>query len=177
MTMLRRLLTGFRRREDGSATVEFAILFMPFMVLLASTYEIGMANVRHVMLERGTDLAVRQIRLNTGAAPTKDEIRLMVCNGAGIIPDCMNVLEIELQSIDKATWTMPPVQASCVDRNEAIQPVVKYTNGQQNEMMMIRFCAVIDPMFPSFGLGYTMPKDASGGYRLVSMTAFVNEPT
>jgi len=72
---------------------------------------------------------------------------------------------------------MPPRQASCIDRNETIQPVVKYENGLQNEMMMIRFCAVIDPLFPSFGLGYTMPKDASGGYRLVSMTAFVNEPT
>lgn len=176
MTTLRRLLDRFRRRDDGSATIEFSILFMPFMLILASTYEIGMANVRHVMLERGTDIAVRQIRLNTGAPPSKDDIRKMVCNAAGIIPDCMNVLEIELQSVDKATWSMPPVSASCVDRDEVVQPVVKYENGQQNEMMMVRFCAVIDPLFPSFGLGYTMPKDASGGYRLVSMTAFVNEP-
>lgn len=177
MTMLARLINRFRRREDGSATIEFVILFMPFMILLASTYEIGMANIRHVMLERGTDLAVREIRLNTGTAPTKEEIRTMVCNGAGIIPDCLNVLEIELQPVDKATWAMPPREASCVDRDEEIQPVVKYENGQQNEMMIIRFCAVVDPMFPSFGLGYTMPKDPTGGYRLVSMTAFVNEPT
>ncbi len=177
MKMLSRLLNRFRRREDGTASIEFVILFTPFMLLLASTYEIGMANVRHVMLERGTDIAVRQIRLNTGTPPTKEQIRTMVCNAAGIIPDCLNVLEIELQSVDKATWAMPPRQASCVDRTEPIQPVVKYENGLQNEMMMIRFCAVIDPMFPSFGLGYTMPKDASGGYRLVSMTAFVNEPT
>ena len=177
MTRIRRLSRRFRRREDGTASIEFVILFMPFMLLLSSTYEIGMANVRHVMLERGTDLAVRQIRLNTGAPPSKEDIRRMVCNGAGIIPDCLNVLEIELQSVDKATWAMPPREASCIDRDEAIQPVVKYENGLQNEMMMIRFCAVIDPLFPSFGLGYTMPKDASGGYRLVSMTAFVNEPT
>ncbi|MDJ1007960.1 MAG: TadE/TadG family type IV pilus assembly protein [Paracoccaceae bacterium] len=177
MKTLRRILNRFRRREDGAATVEFVILFMPFMLLLVSTYEIGMANVRHVMLERGTDLAVRQIRLNTGAAPTKEQIRTMVCNAAGIIPDCVNVLEVELQSVDKATWSMPPREAKCVDRTEPIQPVVKYENGLQNEMMMIRFCAVVDPMFPSFGLGYTMPKDESGGYRLVSVTAFVNEPT
>lgn len=174
--MLKRLISKFRR-EDGTATVEFAILFMPFMLLLASTYEIGMANVRHVMLERGTDLAVRQIRLNTGAAPSKEDVRRMVCNGAGIIPDCLEVMEIELRTIDMDTWDMPPRQAECIDRDEEIQPVVQYENGLQNEMMFMRFCIVIDPMFPSFGLGYGMPKDASGGYRLVSMTAFVNEPT
>jgi len=177
MIKLLRLLKRFRRREDGFATVEFVILFMPFMVILVSTYEIGMANVRHVMLERGTDLAVRQIRLNTGSAPTKEEIRTMVCNGAAIIPDCLNVLEIELQSVSKDTYDMPPREASCVDRDEEIQPIVKYENGQQDELMIIRLCAVIDPMFPSFGLGYTMPKDDTGGYRLVTMSAFVNEPT
>lgn len=174
--MLKRLLSLFRR-EDGTASVEFAILFMPFMVILASTYEIGMANIRHVMLERGTDIAVRQIRLNTGSAPTKEDIRKMVCNGAGIIPDCLNVLEIELRSIDMDTWAMPPVQANCIDRDAPIQPVVEYENGLQNEMMFMRFCVVIDPMFPTFGLGVGMPKDDTGGYRLVSMTAFVNEPT
>ncbi|MEL7106795.1 MAG: pilus assembly protein [Pseudomonadota bacterium] len=174
--MLKNLISKFRR-EDGTATIEFAILFMPFMLLLASSYEIGMANVRHVMLERGTDLAVRQIRLNTGAAPTKEQVRKMVCNGAGIIPDCLEVLEIELVTIDMDTWDMPPVKAECIERDADIQPVTQYANGLQNEMMFMRFCAVIDPLFPSFGLGYGMPKDTSGGYRLVSMTAFVNEPT
>lgn len=176
MTSLRRLFSRFRRAQDGAATVEFVLIFPVFMLILASTYEIGMANVRHVMLERGTDIAVRQIRLNTGAPPTKDQVRRMVCNVAGIIPDCMNALEIELRRVDKTTWNMPPRQASCVDRDETIQPVVAYENGLQNEMMMMRFCAVVDPMFPSYGLGYTMPKDPTGGYRLVSITAFVNEP-
>lgn len=174
--MLRRLFSKFRR-EDGTATVEFAILFMPFMLILVSAYEIGMANVRHVMLERGTDIAVREIRLNTGAPPDKEEIRKMVCNSAGIIPDCLEVMEIELRTIDMDTWVMPPAQAECIERNEEIQPVVEYENGLQNEMMFMRFCIVVDPMFPTFGLGAGMPKDESGGYRLVSMTAFVNEPT
>lgn len=173
--MLKRLFLNFRR-EDGTATIEFAILFMPFMILLASTYEIGMANVRHVMLERGTDLAVREIRLSTGAAPTKEDVRKMVCNGAGIIPMCMDVMEIELHTVNMDTWEMPPVKAECIERDEEIQPITQYENGQQNEMMFMRFCIVVDPLLPSFGLGYGMPKDASGGYRLVSMTAFVNEP-
>ncbi|MEL7025798.1 MAG: TadE/TadG family type IV pilus assembly protein [Pseudomonadota bacterium] len=181
MTLLRRLINRFRR-EDGTATVEFAILFMPFMILLASSYEIGMANVRHVMLERGTDLAVRQIRLNTGSAPSKEQLRKMVCNNAGIIPDCMNVLEIDLRAVDKSTYAMPPNKSECLDRNEenpteVINPLVRYQNGVQDELMIIRFCAVIDPLFPTFGLGYSMPKDNSGGYRLFSTTAFVNEPT
>ena len=42
--------------------------------------------------------------------------------------------------------------------------------------MLVRACAVFDPYFPTSAWGLQLPLDASGGYQLVAMSAFVNEP-
>ena len=49
--------------------------------------------------------------------------------------------------------------------------------GQQNDVMLVRVCVVQDAMFPTSGIGLGLPKDAQGGYGLVSVTAFVTEPS
>ena len=97
---LAKILRLFRRSEEGSATVEFVLVFPMFMVLFTSAFEAGLMMTRHVMLERGLDMAVREVRLNTGAAPSPDQFKEMICEGAGIIPDCMNNLKLEMRPID-----------------------------------------------------------------------------
>ena len=176
MSPLSRLTRRFLRREDGTATVEFVIVFPIIMVIFASAYEIGLANVRNVMLERATDLTVRELRLNTGAPPTYAQVKQMICGAALIIPDCENSLKLELRPVSTASWNWPPVEADCMDRAANINPLREWSNGQQNELMMVRACATFDPMMPAFGLGAVMPKDNTGGYRLVAMSGFVNEP-
>ncbi len=42
--------------------------------------------------------------------------------------------------------------------------------------MLIRACAKFDPIVPTTGLGFRLPKDNTGAYALISSTAFVNEP-
>ncbi len=48
--------------------------------------------------------------------------------------------------------------------------------GTSNEMMLIRACVMLDPIFPTTGMGFHLPMDGTGAYALVSSTAFVNEP-
>ena len=43
--------------------------------------------------------------------------------------------------------------------------------------MIVRACAVFEPLFPTTGLGLRMPRVNSSDYAIVSMSAFVNEPT
>jgi hypothetical protein len=43
-------------------------------------------------------------------------------------------------------------------------------------MMLIRACAKFDPLFPTSGLGFQLPRDNTGAYALIAATAFVNEP-
>jgi len=45
-------------------------------------------------------------------------------------------------------------------------------------MMLITACAVFKPMVPTTGLGLKLPRVNGGDdYAVVSMSAFVNEPT
>ncbi|MDP5347430.1 MAG: pilus assembly protein, partial [Paracoccaceae bacterium] len=94
---LGRLADALRRlasREDGTATLEFAILFPAFIVILVSSVELGFITMRHTLLDRAVDLTVRDIRLGTGSAPQYEQIRDTICDRAGAIPDCKDNVKI-----------------------------------------------------------------------------------
>jgi hypothetical protein len=113
------------------------------------------------------------------ASPTHAKVKSEICRFAMIIAHCENVLKIELREVDTATWDMPLQGNRCVDRREEINEEADeadFTPGQRNRLMMVRACAVFDPMFPAAGLGAQLPRDASGGYRLIATSGFVNEP-
>lgn len=173
---LRRRLRRFLGREDGNSTIEFVIIFPIFMGLFIATFESGMVMVRQVMLDRGTDLAVRAMRLGSWANPNHEDLKKHICNLSGILPDCLDSLMIELRPIDTATYTPAAGQATCVDTTPgAIQPVVQPDYGAQNELMLVRVCAMMKPIIPTTGLGLTLHKQGEY-YALTSTSAFVNEP-
>ena len=162
-------------REDGSSTIEFVILFPAFMSIFLMTVETGALMTRGVMLDRALDISMRELRLGTLSPMTVDALKTSICKHSVIIPNCENVLMLELTPISKATW-MPPTSFTCVDRSANVQPVLAFTPGSKNEMMMVRACAVFDPFFPTSGLAAQMKLDKTGGYALVAMSAYVNEP-
>lgn len=169
-------LTRFRRREEGNSTIEFVILFPIFIIIFMSCFEMGMLMTRQVMLERALDLSVRDLRLGNWKPPTHDELKRTVCNRAGIIPDCMNSMLIELQPVSKSSWTPLPKQATCNDRSAPIQPVTTFNGGAENEMMIVRACAIMKPWFVATSLGLRLPLVDGENYAIVSSSAFVNEP-
>lgn len=173
---LRRFVRRKAREEDGNSTIEFVILFPVFMIIFSSAFEAGLLMVRQVMLDRATDIAVRGLRLGTWQPPEHDDLKRNVCNLAGILPDCMNNMMIELRPVSMVTWTPLPPNATCVDKENEIQPVVDFTGGIQNEMMLVRVCALAKPLFPATGLGLQLPRVDAEHYALVSTSAFVNEP-
>ena len=107
MRKLVKIIRSFRRDEDGAATIEFVILFPAFIAILISSYESGLMMVRNVMLERGVDLAVREMRLGQPVPPTFDQLKNIICDNAVIVNDCFNKIQLELQPIDTATWALP----------------------------------------------------------------------
>lgn len=174
---VKRLFRRFRRGEKGNVTIEFVIIFPAFIVLFLSAFEAGILMTRWVMLERALDLSVRGLRLGAWSPPTHQELKDQICTDAAIIPDCDNSLLLELRPVSTETWQPLGTQATCIDRDSEIEPVVAFSGGNDNEMMLVRACAVFDPVFPSTGLGLRLPKDATGAYALISSSAFVNEPS
>ncbi len=129
------------------------------------------------MMERAVDVTVREIRLAGGSNIEHDDVRLSICANTIAIPDCLEVTKIELTRVDRDTWTANVEDTpDCRDRLDEIKPPKNFQNGQQNDLMLIRVCAVVDPIFPTFGVGRSIPKDDSGGYMILASSAFVNEP-
>jgi Flp pilus assembly protein TadG len=163
------------RDQRGSASVEFVILLPLYLSIFASAYELGSHMTKQVMLDRATDLVVRDLRLGNFTNPDQDLLRDEICARTQLIDQCTANLLIEMTPVPTTTWEVLPNQTTCVDKAEEIEPVVAFNGGSSNDMMLIRVCAMVEPMFPTTGVGLRLPKVA-GHYAIVATSAFVNEP-
>ena len=176
MKQLIQNIRRFGRDEDGNATVEFAVLFPFFIFMFCAAVELGMITFRHSMLERGLDLAVRDVRLTTGANFQHDDIKDMTCEYAGFLPDCDSQLHLEMQPLDMRNFSAPSRDARCMDITQVANPIRQFSNGQQNQLMVLRACYVFSPVFPLTGLGRHLDWDGSGNAWMIATSAFVQEP-
>lgn len=177
--MIRRMLKkmgAFRKSEEGAATIEFIFMLPLTFVLFTNSYEAGMLSTRHVMLERGLDLAVREVRIGILPNPTHETLTTRICEVARIIPECSKNLRLEMVSADPRNFTPPNANVACVNREDTGTPVLNFNTGLNNELMILRACALFDPMIPTNGLGKQIPKESGGAYALVATSAYVMEP-
>ena len=75
--------------EDGSALLmEFLVMVPLLFGLLIMSVELSFYAMRHMYLDRGLDMTVRHIRLNTNTAMTPAQITDMISQRAGFPQDC-----------------------------------------------------------------------------------------
>ncbi|MEL7274563.1 MAG: TadE/TadG family type IV pilus assembly protein [Pseudomonadota bacterium] len=96
----RSLLSRFRRDEDGVAAVEFAIVALPFFMILMFIFELGLSYFANKVLTLSTDAVARQIRIGdlvVKSGPTESDtedakkaFRDRLCDNFGmdILFDC-----------------------------------------------------------------------------------------
>jgi len=179
MQVLNKLRSGwkaFAKEEDGNMTVDFAITIPTAFLFASATFEGGMVGLRDMMLEHAVDVVVRDVR--TGRIPTPTHATLMVeiCNAALIVPDCLNQLKLEMVRSNPRAFTAMSQNPDCIDRTDEGDPVINFTSGGNNELMILRACALFDPIFPTATLGAAIPKKSEGAYALVATSTFVVEP-
>ena len=175
--VIKSAISRLRKREDGNATIEFVMFFPMLVMILLSTVEVGILNIRNVMLEHAVDRTVRDLRLGKIKNPSQAKLRDLICSRSAVIPNCQNKLLIELRPIDTVTWAPLGSDVMCKNRDGEINPALKLKPGASHEMVLIRVCAVFKPVFPSTKLGIRLARDELGGYALVASSAYVNEPT
>ncbi|MDF3413138.1 pilus assembly protein [Sulfitobacter sp. M57] len=174
---IRKLLRRFRRDEDGSAmVVEFA-LFVPLLFgVFLMAVEMGIYSMRQMYLDRGLDIAVRYIRLNTHRTFTHDDIKQMICANTGWLENCDETLRLEMTSVDPRAFARFDAEVDCVDTSLPVKPVRGFTLGDSNQVMMLRACVRFNPVYPTSGLGHEFEKDGTGRAKMVATAAFVQEP-
>lgn len=178
-SLLHRVLPRFFRRvrrEDGTATIEFVFVVPIIMTIFMASIEAGFYMAKHVMMERGLDMVMRELRLGNLGMVDHNSLRTLICQATPILANCENILKVEMRPISTATFNMPTAPATCINRGEAVEPLTDFTPGGSHEIMIVRICAVQDPIFPSTGIGLQLRADAQGGYQMVASSVFVNEP-
>lgn len=169
-------IARMRGEETGSASVEFALMFPVFFMFMVFSIELGMITLRHALLERALDLTVRAVRLTTGEEWKHDDIKNGLCQVSLLGSACLTDLKLEMKKTDIRNFNGLDPVADCTDRSETAAPVYKFTNGDSNDLMLIRACLKYDPLFPQAVFGKVINKDSNGQGMIVSVSAFVQEP-
>ena len=102
---LRKTLRRFRRKEDGHMVIEFALAVPLMFTLFMTSVELGIYSVRQGFLDRGLDMAVRNVRLNTGANYSHGDIKTMVCEFSGFLDDCDSALKLEMMPVSARSFS------------------------------------------------------------------------
>lgn len=172
-------LRRFVADDGGNATLEFVVLipFLTFFMLALG--EIGVFMTRHVNLDRSLDLAMRDVRLGDQSALSPDGLRTRICDQAFLVADCSDTLMIELTSLGASgafAPTTPTGGVTCRNRTMPIQPVLQFDASGPGEIVIVRACVVVDPMFPATGFMALLPASFGGGYAVLAESAVVTEP-
>lgn len=177
-SVLLKHIVRFLRREDATATMEFVILFPIIMILFIASFETSMIMTRQVMMERTLDQAVRILRLAQGLTISPNDIRDAICDNTAMLPNCTELLTVDLQRVDRATYAMPGDNDICATRGEetVAHPSNTFNVGVDNDIMLVRVCLIIDRLVPFSGYGLNLTRDDSGSMHMTAASIFVNEP-
>ena len=179
--MFKCLRKWFRTNDSGSASVEFVVLFPFFMATVFAGIEGGWMMTRFMMVERGVDVAMREVRLGVLKNPSYETLRDRICDVVTVVDNCNQnlVLTTEIVRADETVSTEP---APCFDRTASqdelddFNPADGHNTGSSSQIVVIKICAIVDPLLRNYGLSNLLTLDDSGGFPIRTKTAFLNEP-
>jgi Flp pilus assembly protein TadG len=166
----------FASDSSGTTAIEFAILAPMFVALMFTTFEVGWLVTKSTLLDRALDIAIRDIRVGDAAAAKSQKALISaICDNLYVVTDCASSLTVEMTRIMTKN-DFPATDATCVDRDAGLSPIVSFTPGSRAEIMFVRACLVSDALTPYIGIAFHFVKDSKNGYSIVASSAFMNEP-
>lgn len=168
-----RLAQQLVRDRRGSAAVEFALVSMPFFVLLFMVLEIGLAFLINSMLETAISDSGRMIRTGRAEAQNFDATRFKgeVCGRMNVFSaDCANRATVDVRTIVRFD-ALPPEPAVV---NGELQAQSCYNGGTAGSLILVRIWYK-QPMFAPF-MTQGVLRLGPTSVMLKSATAFRNEP-
>jgi len=175
--MKRRILSDLWRAEDGSATVEFVIIFPLIFAMFLTSTDFSIMMLRQIYLDRALDIAVREVRLGNVPANGFDGFREAICQNTILTPTCVETITVEMRPISAAEFATLDPNVQCVNRKEEFHPMLDFNpGGGGQELMLIRTCTVSNPFIVLNGWIFGAPRGPDDDFMSVSVAVFVNEP-
>ncbi len=156
----------------GAVAVEFAIVSIPFFLLLFAILEMALMFFVGQILDTATVSASRLIRTGEAKAQSlsQDMFKTKVCDGMVNLVDCQTRLYVDVQSYSSFASYAP---TSPLDEDGNIT-TTKYTNGNKNEIIVVRSFYAWPVLFNM--LARTSTRLANGDQLLGAVVAFQTEP-
>ncbi len=174
-TRLIAFASRFRADKRGVTAIEFAMVSMPFLMLLFGTIAVGLFFFTTFSLENAVEKASRQIRTGQAqlAGKTTSQFKLDVCSNAPAFVDCTNNLRVNVASFSSFGTIATP---SCTDTSGALIPDPPDENvpGAAGDVVLVTVCYEweLAKMIPFLELG----KMGNGSALIQASTTFRTEP-
>jgi Flp pilus assembly protein TadG len=167
------LLSRFRRARNGGAAVEFALIAVPFFMMLYAVFDIALIFFASTTLENGIAAAARQIRTGQAQASnmTQVQFRTLVCSQISMLLACDARLGLDVRKYSGFNAAKTPPAA--LDSNGNLNANFTYDPGNSGDVIVVRAYYVWPVLMPTDTAFVNM----AGGKRLLQASiAFRNEP-
>jgi Flp pilus assembly protein TadG len=172
-----RVAAQFWRNKRAATAVEFALIAMPFVMLLIGIVEVALVFMVATALESATDVAARQIRIGTlqsqSTAATAASFKTTVCNNmVWLSSTCASNLEVDVRTFTQfQSVALPnPISSGALLPQSQLQ----FSLGGPGSIVLVRTYLPWPLIAP---LLIEMAAQTSGGQIIVtSTTTFRNEP-
>jgi Flp pilus assembly protein TadG len=166
-------LRRFAREEKGATVIEFAMVALPFFLLLFAIFDISFIFFATTTLENGIVAAARQIRTGQAQAAnmTANEFRTLVCNQINMMLACDARLALDVRKFTGFNnVALPPG----TDGNGNLSGDMTFDPGTAGDVVVVRAFYVWPMLTPT---GISEFSNMAGHQRLLEASiAFRNEP-
>lgn len=181
---LRKAARAYRRDEDGAAAVEFAIVALPFLMLLAgmvsvSLYYFQMSSIENAAWQAARAIRTGQLQQSTGTysglttdAQRKAAFKTAFCNYAPALTNCSAKTVVIVQSSTAFSGISKP---NCASNGSMISDTsAAFVPGGTSAVVLITVCYgwVLGGNLPYFKLGTL----SDGSFLMQASVAFRTEP-
>jgi Flp pilus assembly protein TadG len=175
-TMLRTRAARFAQARGGAAAVEFALMAVPFFLLLFGVIELALIFLLSTTMDNAAGEVGRRIRtgeLQTQGGATPAAFKTAICDTLGWLKgDCESNLYVDVQTFDSfqtANEMDAPVNNGAFDPSQ-----FGFNLGQPGSIVVVRAFYKWPFMTPL--VSKAMGQFADGSTVLVSTVTFKNEP-
>jgi len=177
LSLALRAVTRFLARCDGAVAMEFALIAVPFFLIIAATVQTAVIYMAEQELETVTEQASRYILTNQGQNYTQSTFASsVVCPQVVALFNC-NKLMIDLEDYGTGTsFSSANTSAPTLTYNAQgqVTNTWSYTAGSPGDIMVLRIMYQWPVFLKPFGYNLS---NLSNGDRLMMATAvFKNEP-
>jgi Flp pilus assembly protein TadG len=166
-------LSRLRKDQGGATAVEFALVAVPFFLLLYAILDIALIFFASTTLENGIVAAARKIRTGEAQASnmSKEQFRDLVCDQVSMMLACDERLGLDVRKFDNFANVN---FENALDASGKLKNNMKFDPGDAGDVVVVRAFYSWPIMTPTAGTTFV---NMAGGHRLLEAgMAFRNEP-